>query len=383
MNKSELLKNKVFTGVLFAAACFVAAFILIEFHGIYILVGLAAVLLLSSATVFFGALFNNREEDAKQRKEVQEQIAAGDAKHMDQKYLKEITTLLAKQNELMSRQIERLENEMGTLAEKQIEQTKTLIKYNKENVRQLAISERETLEHVMHELKKAIEEHPGVAVMGAAAQEALVQQTPEEEFAAEEFIIDEIPESELFEMPETLLDDEGIETEELPEHMPGNEIFFEEPPAEEVTIEEPEFILPEEPEAQLSEESENVLSEPEFLADQDIDQILDMLNVSTGDAPVEEAVMDMPEEPAADAEADFPDLEELLGMMNEDVQPKETVVEALPALEDLIPDLALEEPAAEEPAPEPTIMNDPIVAANPNAVMTPDEIAKLLEAMGN
>ena len=66
---------------------------------------------------------------------------------------------MKKQNTLIQTEIENVEHEIYLLSEKQINQAKSIIKYNKENARQLAISERETLEYVMSELKKAIEDN--------------------------------------------------------------------------------------------------------------------------------------------------------------------------------------------------------------------------------
>ena len=47
--KREAGLKKVLSGVLFAAACFVAVFVLLEFHNLYWLVGIMCVLLMGAA----------------------------------------------------------------------------------------------------------------------------------------------------------------------------------------------------------------------------------------------------------------------------------------------------------------------------------------------
>ena len=316
MNKKgffQKLMGKVGTGILFIAACFAAVFILLEFHGNYVFVGVAAILLMITGYLFLNALFEEKAKEWSKLPEEDEQetpsVGDGESKLRETKYLKEIVGLLTKQNEILTEQIENLEHEIYMLSEKQIEQTKTLIKYNKENARQMAISERETLEHVMLELKKAMEHVPSGVVYEEPENVSLdipVAVMEETAVAAEEtFTMDEIPEAELFTMPEELMGEEA---------------------------------------------------EPEIPDIPDMEEIPEIPDIA--DIPGLEEIPEIPDI------ADIPGLEEI---------PEIPDIPDLPDLEEIS---EVQEPVKEE-TPLPSFSSDP------NAMMTPDEIAKLLEAMGN
>ena len=135
-----------------------------------IMMTVAAALMLVSAVLFFVAVFwgKERKKSSKVKEKALEAVtdlSDGEFRLALGKYLKEteraqkeLVDVLKKQNTLIQTQIENLEHEIYMLSEKQANQTKSIIKFNKENARQLAISERETLEYVMLELKKAIED---------------------------------------------------------------------------------------------------------------------------------------------------------------------------------------------------------------------------------
>lgn len=329
MNSKRDWKKTGF-GILFIAACFAAMYILMEFHGEVVMVSLAAVILLISAFLFLTVVFSEKTKKTAQKEEEQdfEPVNVGNdgefrlkiAKHMKtmENSQKELVDVLKKQNTLLQTQIENLEHEIYMLSEKQANQAKTIIKFNKENARQLAISERETLEYVMIELKKAIEDNAGAVAGKAVREENLFE---EELFAAETPVaeeeaapvLEEVSGAELFEVSD-LPDDEELVIPDLPapEEIPDRlEDTVEELPIEELPVEE--------------------------IQAEDIPEIPDDLDLS----------------------ALFEDIAEA------------AVEESMPA--DTIP-------VAEETAP----AEDPLAGfgADPNAMMTPEDIAKLLEAMG-
>lgn len=195
---------------------------------------------------------------------------------------KELIELLKAQNALLQAQIDTLRNELHQLSEKQTNQTKTIIKYNKENARQLAINERETLEYVMTELKKAIEDNAGAVAVNAVSEPAPV--------------FEEVSGAELFEVHD----------------LPADE----------------EFVMPDFP------ATEELLAAETSESNDDLD--LSALFADLAEGAMEE---EMPAEPA---------------------------------------------PVVEEKAEEPAPANDPLAGfgSDPNAMMTPEDIAKLLEAMG-
>ena len=284
----------------------------------------AAVLMLLSAVLFFVTAFfgklNKKTSKVKEKAlDAVTDFSDGEFRLLLGKYLKEteraqkeLVEVVKKQNTLLQSQIENLEHEIYMLSEKQVNQAKSIIKFNKENARQLAISERETLEYVMMELKKAIEDNAGA-----------VKAAP---------VLEEVSEAELFEVSD-LPDDEEFIIPDLPapEDIPDRleESVIEEPVIEEPAIEE---LVTEEPSL------EELLSE-------EIPEIPDELDLSALFEDIAEAAV-------------------------------EESKQAAPA--------PVEEIKEVEKAEEPTPAADPLagLGADPNAMMTPEDIAKLLEAMG-
>lgn len=284
----------------------------------------AAVLMLVSAVLFFVTAFfgklNKKTSKVKEKAlDAVTDFSDGEFRLLLGKYLKEteraqkeLVEVVKKQNTLLQSQIENLEHEIYMLSEKQVNQAKSIIKFNKENARQLAISERETLEYVMMELKKAIEDNAGA-----------VKAAP---------VLEEVSETELFEVSD-LPDDEEFIIPDLPapEDIPDR---LEESVIEELAIEEPaiEELVTEEPSL------EELLSE-------EIPEIPDELDLSALFEDIAEAAV-------------------------------EESKQAAPA--------PVEEIKEVEKAEEPTPAADPLagLGADPNAMMTPEDIAKLLEAMG-
>lgn len=337
MDGKETVKKmwmKIGFGVLFVAACFITMYILMAFHGDIIMVAIAAVLLLISAFLFLNAIFSDKakkwipqEEEQDDVKEALPNSGDGEFRLKITKYMKEMEStqkelidVLKNQNTLIQAQIENLEHEIYMLSEKQANQAKSIIKFNKENARQLAISERETLEYVMMELKKAIEDNAAPVASEEAA--ASIEFTmPVEDEAAPVLELEEVSQEELFEVSDLAGDDEEVvsvlpmpEPEPAPEEPSIEELLAEESPAEESPVPE-EIEIPEMPE------------------DIDLSELFD--------------IPELQEEPVAEVPV-------------------------------------AEVPVAEEKAEEPAPAADPLagLSADPNAMMTPEDIAKLLASMG-
>lgn len=326
MNNKNVLKKTGF-GILFVAACFIAAYMVMAFHGELLMVGIAAALLIIAAFLFLYAIFSEKaknviveEEEKIDSKEVLPGSADGEFrlkifKHMKEmeNTQKELIEVLKTQNALLKGQLENMEHEIYMLSEKQINQTKSVIKFNKENARQLAISERETLEYVMMELKKAIE---NISI------ESVVTENNSDygEIKAE---LEEVSEEELFEVSDLLDDEEFI--------MPSF-------PAEEESPAVPEEVP--------------VFAEAEESAD--IPEVSDDLDLSA-----------LFEDIAETAAEDF-------------------LMPEAEALEEVVLPEALQEETVEESQEEAAPAVDPLagLGGDPNAMMTPEDIAKLLASMG-
>lgn len=159
--KSSWLR-KTLAGVIFAAACFIAAFVLVEFHDIYIAVIGAGLVLLAAAYFLLSELFKEKaaewsalsdvnddiieKEEAEFRKKVEAQVESIDRSG------KAMYVAMKKNSEQQEAQIHELEKKLNLILDEQTTTTKTIVKFNKENARQIAINERETMEHVMSEL---------------------------------------------------------------------------------------------------------------------------------------------------------------------------------------------------------------------------------------
>ena len=361
MDEKSMVKrvgNKIGFGVLFVAACYVSMYILMEYSYNLVFVAIAAVLMLISAFLFLNALFSEKAKEWMSLEEEEMSTPSKEAgggefqlkvtKHMKEmeSIQKEMLEVLKKQNTLLQSQIENLEHEIYMLSEKQVNQAKSIIKFNKENARQLAISERETLEHVMQELKKAIEDH-------AVAIPAGVAVTPAETAA----VLEEVSQEELFTVSDLPGDDEYV-VPEMPE-VPEPEPVEAEPvvvPEELPEIELPTEEIPAVSEMQPMEEMEL----PEMPEDIDLTQLFDIPELN--ETPAEEAAL--PEMPA---DIEIP-------------VPEEPIAEPAPAQVEPVAEPEPQPVSEPEPAP----AADPLagLSSDPNAMMSPEDIAKLLAAMG-
>lgn len=338
--------NKIVFGVLFVAACFIASYVLVEYSYDLLFVVVAAVLLLVSAFLFLNALFSGKAKEWAPEEKV-ETTAPGNGdggefrlkvtKHIKEmeNTQKEMLEVLKKQNTLLQSQIENLEHEIYMLSEKQVNQAKSIIKFNKENARQLAISERETLEHVMLELKKAIEDNAveiPTGFVAASAADTVAQTVPASEPELETASgLEEVSEEDLFTVSDLPGDDEYVvpEVPVVPEAEPVEEV----PAVEEMEI-------------------------PEMPADIDLTELFDIPELEETPADAETVIPEMP----ADIEIPLPE-EQISNLIPE----PEPVVNPEP-----------------QPVSEPAPAADPLAGLNsdPNAMMSPEDIAKLLAAMG-
>lgn len=156
---------KIIGGVVFAAACFAAAFILLEFHDTYWLVGLACLLLMGAAFFFLNAIFSSKEDvfdDLIQAQEALEEVKEEDRQRAEEEFRKSIEEQVAsldrtsramfaamkKNSDAQEEQMERLQQKLDKVIDEQNAGIKTIVKYNKENARQVAECEKESLEAV-------------------------------------------------------------------------------------------------------------------------------------------------------------------------------------------------------------------------------------------
>ena len=257
-----------------------------------IMTTVASILILISAALYFTAtVFGNGKKKSSSGNEGSN----------------ELLMELKKQNALIQSQMEKLEREIRVFSGKQENQAKTIIKYNKENARQLALSERDTLMRVMQELKKAIENNAGSVVVKEAPTAASV--------------MEEVSDAELFEVSESPVEEEMVSVQE--------ESIAEEPDLSSLF-------------AGMAEEAVPAAEEPE---------VEDLF------------ATEIPETSEMPEFSDELDLSSLFAEMEK---------EGVPVLTE------------EEPEQVSAPGSDPLAGfgSDPNAMMTPEDIARLLEAMG-
>ncbi|MGN0505232.1 MAG: hypothetical protein ACI4FZ_01645, partial [Lachnospiraceae bacterium] len=266
--------KKIGAGILFVAACFIAAFVLVEFHKVYIAVALAGILLLVSAYFLLTALLEKKvEEWSKPLEEEEETPSNKEAEFREQiiKYLESsdrtqraMFAMVKRSLETQETSLAELEKAVEKLAAEQSVGVKTLVKYNKENARQLAINERESISELKKSINDVIEKNAGtlrdalkegleslaesavMAVQAAPAVEAelsieepVVEEAVPENRVVEEPAAEEVPVVEEIVQPEPVAEPEVV-AEEVVEAEP---VTFEETvipePAEEVITPEP------------------------------------------------------------------------------------------------------------------------------------------------
>jgi len=222
--KNSTLK-KLITGLLFFASLFLAAAVLVFSKGEsnYIIpVALAGVVMLAAGYFFLSALFEEKEELWRNLYDEMEKNAQsgyeydeikGYMESMDRTQ-KAMFSVLKRQEATTEEKIERLEAAIDHLTEQQSEDQRTLIKYNKENARQIAMNQQESVELATQKIIAQLQD-------GTYTQKEL----------SEEF--DE------FEL-------ENLLNEEVAEEQETEELWIEEPETEEVVTEETTTEEPEE-----------------------------------------------------------------------------------------------------------------------------------------
>lgn len=279
MNTKEIWK-KIGLGILFVLACFLTMYILVEYSSSLIMLAIASVVLLLTAFFFLNAIFLDKakewtilEESREIPQEEGLEETEGEYRMKSIKHMKkmedserELIELLKNQNALLQKQIDVLKQEMQLLSEKQINQTKMIIKYNKENARQLAINERETLEYVLYEIKNLI----GHEDTAENKVDVMPQIKPEMPFAEEKTTTTE----ETVAMEETVtMEEEPVVEETVPDL---DNLFATEEPvaveAESAALEKETIVAEEDPLATLSSDP-NAMMTPE-----DIAKLLEAMN---------------------------------------------------------------------------------------------------------
>ena len=346
------MKKKALTGIIFILSCFMSMFVLMEFHGNYLLVGITALVLLISSFFFLNALFAEKSKEWSSLKEMEEEVhkkesSGSNEAEFKRKVVKYMETMnknqaqmiqeLKSQKELLEEEIKSLGNEISALAEKQVIQTKMVVKYNKENAKQVALNEKKVIGQAVNELKEVMKS--GMVVTSSVASVDEVNVPVVEEMVIPEEVV-ELPKVEEIVIPEQVVELPKVEEIVIPEQV------VELPNAEEIVIPEQVVELPKVEEMVVPEEVELPKVEEMVVSEEAVEF-----------PSVEEMVI--PEEIVR-----LPELEEI--GISEEIPLMEDF--DLPVLDDIV--VPEEKPVASA------------VDSDPNKMMTPDDIAKLLASMG-
>lgn len=381
--KKELQRKLSF--VVFVMAVFFAGMALTVFQSHIWMACIAGVLLLA-ASVFF--VLSQKEEAPSPTEKTTELLLADRMAELmrgNEKAEKGVYIAVKKQHEAMESGMAALEEKIAELVKAQETAVKTLVMYNKENAKQMALSEREELKLLREELK-LLQQGGGNSGSSSAVVEAVREMSRRlyEEFHENgeamlselETTVDSLEEikdviKDMGQLGPVSLDRTPAEPEEEPMDPMAflQEEFAEEfvPEQEEVTEEAEEevpedfFAIPEqEEEAEEPEVSEELFTIPEPMEEEKTEDLFAGSGVDLSD----------PNKPlsADDIAALFAQAETAAPVAAE---PEIT--------EDLI---TIPEPV-EEKTPEDALASSGVDLSDPNKQLSADDIAALFAAMGN
>ncbi|MBP3619007.1 MAG: hypothetical protein J6J38_13300 [Lachnospiraceae bacterium] len=356
--KKELQKKLSF--VLFVMAVFFAGVALTVFSSSIVVVCIAGVLLLAAAVFFVLQQDTKSQTPSGKTSEILLADRMAELMRGNEKAEKGVYIAVKKQHEAMEAGLTALEEKISELIKSQDNAVKTLVLYNKENAKQMALSEKEELGRLREELVQA---QGGKGNSGAMSQivdavKDMSRRLYEEFHENGEAILAELETStdSLEEIKELL---QGIGSGSVPPYVPVA------PAPEAVVVPEPVFEEPEEAVVQepvFEEPEETVVEETPFIPE---------------DIPAEPVVEESPvvsEDPNRMLSAD-----DIAALFAAAETTEESVVEEAPAV--------TEEPIAEETPvkknPEDALASSGVDLSDPNKTLSPDDIAALIAALGN
>ncbi len=381
--KREAGLKKVLSGVLFAAACFVAVFVLLEFHNLYWLVGIMCVLLMGAAYFFLTQIFADKEDafdDLLKAQEALEEVKEEDRQRADDEFKKAIEeqvrsldktsramfVAMKKNAEAQGENLEQMRAKLDQVIDEQNAGVKTIIKYNKENARQIAESDKNAIEKMSESITGELK-----ATRNSSVTPVMVQAMPG--------------------MPMYPGTSAPMPAMDIPAAAPAMDTaaFAAEP----APAAEPDISFDADLAAALENATEaepEATAEPEISLDADLAAALENVTEAEPEATAEPEVAEAVAEPET-----IPEPEVVAEAEPEPIPEPEVAAEPEP--EPIPESEAVAEPEP-EPVPEPEVAaaepaadDDPLAGlasagvdlSDPNASLSADDIAKLFAAAGN
>lgn len=142
--------------VLFVMAVFMAGVVLTEFHSVWWMVALAGAALLITACFMVTSKEEEKQDPTEKTSEILMIDRLAEYFRSNEKAEKGVYIAVKKQHEDMNRSMEGLLERLDALLTSQENAVKTIVKYNKENARQMALSERDELERLGERMEEML-----------------------------------------------------------------------------------------------------------------------------------------------------------------------------------------------------------------------------------
>lgn len=348
--------------VLFVMAIFFGGVVLAEFSSTLWMVIAAGVVLLIASVLFIWDRGAQEEPcPVEKTSEILLMDRMAELMRGNEKAEKGVYIAVKKQQEAMEQGMSVLEKCLEDLGKSQEEAVKVLVRYNKENARQIALNEREQLEKVCHRLEEAV-----TTMTDLLRNKAFIGEISEPTVMAVKQMGGRIYE-ELRESNEAILAEMGTcadEVEEIKQMLVNGQAGIKLPaPEQPKPAEEPYFepVSATEPEPEAEPEFD-LIPEPEPLPELEAEFEFD---------PIPEP------EPLSEVESEFE-----FDPVSEPEPLPEPELEPEPLLE-------FDQVSEPEPLPEPEAAGTDMFAgsgvdlSDPNRTLSADDIAALIASMGN
>ena len=378
--------------VLFVVAVFFAGVVLAEFHSSLWMVLAAGVVLMGASCFFIWGQEAKEQEQTTSGKTSEVLIAdrMADWARSNEKAEKSVGIAVKKQQEAMTEGMSALKEKLSEVIRTQENTMKTLILYNKENAKQIALSEREELGRLCRELQKTIQtgfeamtskladtsgSAEGMQRIGKELLSSLEANFQKLTEAVE--TTDRIPAVSGRSTVEDLIS--GVAMEKEPATTEEAELEMEAEPVEELV---PELEMEAEP-------VEDLVSELEMEAEpvEDLVSELEMETEPVSEVALEEELEPMPEISVEEEPEPAPVIPEVDLSDPNKAMSADDIAALFATLGNTAEPAAAEEPepmpeisVEEEPEPAPVIPE--VDLSDPNKAMSADDIAALFAALG-
>lgn len=340
--------------VLFVMAVFMAGVVLTEFHSVWWMVALAGAALLITACFMVTSKEEEKQDPTEKTSEILMIDRLAEYFRSNEKAEKGVYIAVKKQHEDMNRSVEGLLERLDALLTSQENAVKTIVKYNKENARQMALSERDELERLGERLEETLR------LLQADCE--IMRNGHETELSELEHIVN-------------VMEDMKYSLKALSDNKVDASTFVNELPRVPLEALIPAELMEEDVERLLEEETEEEpLNELEPVAEPEEPLVEELLPVEPADMFASSGVdLSDPDRPLSPE-----DIAALVAAASGGAEPEPVEEPEEPSVEELLPT----EPE-EIKEPEDAFASSGVDLSDPNRTLSPDDIAALIASLGN